>query len=84
MTMNFIIIVLKRLRSQKLTLWLRVLSMGVGMGSALVLFYIAWNQLNIDNFYPGKNRIYEIFNDFKSPNYGGISASLTTVPASCS
>ena len=74
--MNFIIIVLKRLRSQKLTLWLRVLSMGVGMASALVLFYIALNELSTDNFYPGKNRIYEVFNNFKSPDFSGISASI--------
>ena len=78
-----IIIVLKRLRSQKLALWLRVLSMGVGMASALVLFYVAWNELNTDNFYPDKNRIYEVFNNFKSPDYSGISASVEqpVVPA---
>ncbi|UBM63167.1 ABC transporter permease [Candidatus Sulfidibacterium hydrothermale] len=81
--MNMIIIVLKRLKSQKLTAWLRIISMGVGMASALVLFYVAWNELNTDNFYPEKNRIYEVFNNFKSPNYSGISGSLVQplVPA---
>ncbi|VAW27440.1 hypothetical protein MNBD_BACTEROID07-1416, partial [hydrothermal vent metagenome] len=81
--MNSIIIVLKRLRYQKLTVWLRIISMGVGMASALVLFYIALNELSTDNFYPDKNRIYEVFDNFRSPDYSGISASLEqpVVPA---
>ncbi len=81
--MNLIIIVLKRLKSQKLTVWLRIISMGVGMASALVLFYIALNELSTDNFYPEKNRIYQVFNNFKSPDFNGISSSLEqpVVPA---
>ncbi len=74
--MNSIIIVLKRLKTQKLTVWLRIISIGVGMASALMLFYIALNELSTDNFYPDKNRIYEVFDNFRSPNYSGISASL--------
>ena len=74
--MNSIIIVLKRLRYQKLTVSLRIISMGVGMASALVLFYIALNELSTDNFYPDNNRIYEVFDNFKSPDYSGIIASI--------
>jgi len=81
--MNYIVIVFKRLRSQKLTLWLRVISLGVGMASALVLFYIAWNRLNTDNFYRDGDRIYELFDNIKSPDYSSVSASLVQplVPA---
>lgn len=81
--MNLIVIVLKRLKYQKLTVWLRIISMGVGMASALVLFYIALNELNTDNFYPDKNRIYQVFENFKSPDYSGISSDIEqpVVPA---
>jgi len=74
--MNLIAIVLKRLKSQKLTVWLRIISMGVGMASALVLFYIAFNELSTDNFYPDKNRIFQVFDKFKSPNFSGTSPAL--------
>jgi putative ABC transport system permease protein len=74
---------IKRIRSQKLTFWLRLVSMGIGIASALILFFIARNNLTTDNFYPGKERMFEIFNDFKSPEYSGISSSLEqpVVPA---
>ncbi len=74
--MNLIVIVLKRLKYQKLTVWLRIISMGVGMASALVLFYIALNELSTDSFYPDKNRIYQVFDNFKSPDYSGVDAAL--------
>ena len=67
---------IKRIRSQKLTFWLRLVSMGIGMASALMLFFIARNNLSTDNFYPDKAHIYEIFNDFKSPDYSGISSFI--------
>ena len=69
--MNLIAIVFKRLKSQKLTVWLRIISMGVGMASVLVLFYIAFNALSTDNFYPERNRIYQVFDKFKSPDFSG-------------
>ena len=74
--MNLIAIVFKRLKSQKLTVSLRIISMGVGMASALVLFYIAFNELSTDNFYPERNRMYQVFDNFKSPDYSGISSSI--------
>ncbi len=74
--MNHIFIVFKRLKSQKLTASLRIISMGMGMASALVLFYIALNALSTDRFYPGKNRIYQVFDNFKSPNFSGTYATL--------
>lgn len=74
--MNLIVIVLKRLKYQKLTVWLRIISMGIGMASALVLFYIALNELSTDNFYSDKNQIYQVFDNFKSPNYTGVDAAL--------
>jgi len=74
--MNLIVILFKRLKSHKLTLWLRMITMGVGMASALVLFYIALNELSTDSFYPDKNRIYQVFDNFKSPDYSGVDAAL--------
>ncbi len=74
--MNLIAIVFKRLKSRKLMVFLRIVTMGVGIGSAMVLFYIALNELTTDNFYPDKNQIYEVFNDFKSPNYSGMDEAL--------
>ena len=64
--MNLIVIVLKRLKYQKLTVWLRIISMGIGMASALVLFYIALNELRTDNFYPDKNRSEEHTSELQS------------------
>jgi len=81
--MNLIVILLKRLKSHKLTLWLRIITMGVGMASALVLFYIALNELSTDNFYADKNQIYQVFDNFKSPDYSGVDEALVQplVPA---
>ncbi len=62
---------------QKTASLLRILSLGFGVASSVILFFIAVNELTTDSFYSNKENMYELFLDFKSPDYSGTSTSLT-------
>ena len=62
---------------QKTASLLRILSLGFGVASSVILFFIGINELTTDAFYGNKDNMYELFLDFKSPNYSGTSNTLT-------
>ncbi len=62
-------LIFKKFKHQKTIALLRIISMGLGMGGALVLFYIVVSSLTTDGFYPEKDQIYQVFAQYKSPNY---------------
>ena len=64
-----LILIFKKFKHRKTIAFLRIISMGLGMGGALVLFYIVMNNLTMDSCYPDKAQIYQVFAHYKEPNY---------------
>ncbi len=62
---------------------LKILIMSIGLASSLVLFYITYNAYHTDNFYRDKDRIYQVFVDYKSPDWNDTGTQLVQpfVPA---
>ena len=60
---------------------LKLITMGIGVASSLILFYIIVNEFNTDNFY--KNQIQQVFVDYKSPdwNFTGTHLMQPFIPA---
>jgi len=73
----------RKIEREKFISLLKVLIMGIGVASALVLFYIAISEFNTDNFYKDKDRTYQCFVDYKSPdwNFTGTHLMQPFIPA---
>jgi putative ABC transport system permease protein len=67
----------------KLSSLLRIFSLGLGVGSVVVLIFISINEYSKDTFYENSDNIYALFDDFKSPDYSGTTNTITQkyVPA---
>ena len=71
------ITILRRLQRQKVTSIFKIVSMGIGIASSLILFYIAFNQLNTDKFYQDKELKYQVFSETTTPNLEGVFSELS-------
>ena len=61
----------------------KLITMGIGVASSLILFYIIVNEFNTDSFYKDKNQIQQVFVDYKSPdwNFTGTQLMQPFIPA---
>ena len=71
------ITILRRLNRQKVTTLFKIVSMGIGIASSLILLYIAFNQLSTDKFYKDRTLIYQVFSETTTPNLEGIFSQLS-------
>ena len=69
-------LILRRMYRQKLSASMRIISLGLGIGSAVVLLFISINEYSKDTFYTNSDTIYALFNDIKSPDYSGTSNTV--------
>ncbi len=69
-------LILRRMYRQKLSASLRIISLGLGIGSAVVLLFISINEYSKDTFYTNSDTIYALFNAIKSPDYSGTGNTI--------
>lgn len=65
--------ILRRLQKQKFVTSFKIISLGIGISCAVILFYIAFNLYSTDRFYPDKELVYQVFEKYTTPNDNSTS-----------
>jgi len=73
----------RKIERTKFTSLLKLITMGIGIASSVIIFYIIINEFNTDSFYKDKKQMYQVFVDYKSPDfdYTGTQLMQPVIPA---
>lgn len=80
--MNYlsIILTLRNLLKNKISAFLKLLSVFLGISIALILFLYVQHEKSFDKFYPNYSNIYRLSNSYSSPNGPGWSGATVSPP----
>ncbi|NJO92671.1 MAG: ABC transporter permease [Chloroflexia bacterium] len=65
------------MKTKKFTRYIKIISLGVGLACSLVIFYIAYNLINRDSFYPENEHIFQVMDSYRTPEWSGTSVVIS-------